>query len=459
LLPLQDYPVPKPTDQDDRVNQATYLARDTAPDIDVVLITHYPDVETLDTVRPGDTDLQAALAVNQAVAVEMLDAGVEVLVQRADRAAFRRWMSDRDDTPDNRRAWIDRRRLLRGSAALEVLGLKASTLPPRQTFGKAPGPIAERLLEAFGDKDSEEFDVLVQGLMAAGRTDVLDLAIRKLEEREGDEAGDDLNWVLLVAAEGAPIGPSGWTELVALAVALPAGDLPDGEKLGQGLIASGALADTEELRLLPGWRSPEALAELSFGAVRRVLLDGKPPRDLPPGDTDDLARRGFGVLLGLRIDWAIPIWEEIAAAGGLPKASDEDAAETPDEARRAALFDRWRGRVFQEVQGCVPLDVVAISQVANEIADFLAEAGEQTDGLEEIREFVAVCRRKADDNDVVCHPQIIGDVLELSLYTAAGQLLDSLRMPASKLPARAEEMSPLSAPSCAWCRTVPVADP
>jgi hypothetical protein len=54
---LQDYPLPKPTDQDDRVNQAAYLARDTAPDIDVVLITHYPDVETLDTVRPGETDL------------------------------------------------------------------------------------------------------------------------------------------------------------------------------------------------------------------------------------------------------------------------------------------------------------------------------------------------------------------------------------------------------------------
>jgi hypothetical protein len=372
--------VAETTNQDDRVNQSTYLARDTAPDIDLVLITHYPDVETLDTFRPGDTDLQTALAVNRAVALEMLDAGVEILVQRADRAAFRRWMSDRDDTPENRRAWINRTRLLRGSAALEVLGLKAPTTPTRQTFGKAPGPIADRLLKAFGDADSEEFDVLVQGLMAGGRTDVLDLAVRKLWERDGDEAGNDLNWVLLVAAEGAAIGPSGWAELVALVVALSVGDVPDGAELGQGLIECGALADSEELRLLPGWRSPDALAELSFGAVRRVLLDlldGKPPRDLPPGDTDDLARRGFGVLLGLRIDWAIPVWEEIAAAGGLPEESNEDAAETREETRRAALFDRWRGRVFQESQGCVPLGVVAFSQVANEIADFVAEAGEQ----------------------------------------------------------------------------------
>ena len=50
------------------------------------------------------------------------------------------------------------------------------------------------------------------------------------------KAGDELNWVLLVAAEGAAIGPFGWAELVALAVALPADDVPDGEALEQGLI-------------------------------------------------------------------------------------------------------------------------------------------------------------------------------------------------------------------------------
>jgi hypothetical protein len=438
--------VPQPTDQDDPINHAADLARDIAPDIDVVLITHYPDAETLDTFRPGDTDLQTALAVNRAVAREMLDAGVEVLVQRADRAAFRRWMSERDDTPENRRAWIDRSRLLRGSAALDLLGLKGASAPRPETFGKAPGPLADRLLDAFGEEDSEDFDGLVQDLMAAGRTDVLDLAVRKIREREGDEAADELNWVLLVAAEGAPIGPSGWAELVALAVALPTGDLPDGEELGQGLIGSGALADSEEVRLLPGWRSPDALAGLPFVAVRRVLLDlvdGKPPRDLPPGDTDELARRGFGVLLGLRIDWAIPIWEEIAAAGGLPEEPDEDADETPEAARRAALFDRWRGRVFEESQGCVPLDVVAFSQVENEIADFLAEAGEQMGGLEEIRDFVAACRREAGGDEVVCHPQIIADALELSVYTEAGRWLDSLTVPAGRLPLPAEEMPSL----------------
>jgi hypothetical protein len=432
--------------QDDLVTRAADLARDTAPDLNIVLITHYPDADALDTIRPGETDLQTAVAVNRAVAAEMLQAGVEVLVQRADRAAFRRWMSDRDDTPENHRAWIDRSRLLRGSAAMQALGLEASAAPSRQAFGKSPGPIADRLLNAYADEDSDEFDVLVQALMDAGRTDILDLAVRKLGERQGDDAGDEINWVLLVAAEGAAVGPSGWAELVALPVALPVGELPDGEALGQGLVASGALASNEEVRLLPGWRSPDALVELSFGAVRRALLDlveGKAPRDLPPGDTDDLARCGFGVLLGLRIDWAIPVWEEIAAAGGLPEDPDEDAEETPEEARRVALFDRWQGTVFEESQGCVPLGLVAFSQVANKIADFLADAGEQTGGLEEIREFVAASRRETGGKEVVCRPEVNGDTLELSLYAEDGQYLDSLTMPVGRLLARAADMHQL----------------
>ncbi len=448
-------------DAHERIAKAADLARDVAPDLGVILLTHYPDADTLDTLHPGETDLATAVAVNRAVASAMLEAGVEILVQRADRAAFRRWMSSRDDTPANRRAWIDRANLLRGPAALQLLGIKAPAAPP-QRFGKAPGPVADHLLDAFADEDSEEFDGLVQALMAAGRTDVLDLAVRKSGEREGEEEADALNWVLLVAAEGAALGPSGWAELVVLPVALPSGEAPDGEALGQGLIASGALAESEELRLLPGWRSPTALTELSYGGVRRVLLDlldEKAPRDLPPGDTDELARRGFGALLGLRIDWAIPIWEEIEAEGGLPGEDEydgendaEDAAPTPEETRRIALFDAWRSRVFQEGAGCVPLNLVPLSEASQEIVDFLAEAGEQTEGLEAIREFVATARREAGGEDVVCQPDIVGEALELSLYTESGRLLDRLTVPPNRLPAPAREMAPLLS---AFVRLVP----
>ena len=459
--------MPNASTIDDRADRAARLAHDVAPDLDAVLITHYPDADTLDTMRPGDANLAAVLAENQAVARAMAEAGVEVIVQRADRAAFRRWMSGRDDIPANRHAWIDRPNLLRGADALTLLGLAetapdlAPNLAPdlEPVFGPAPGPIADRLLAEYGEEDEAEFDALVQALMAAGRTDVLDLAIRKLRERGdesgdeaggdeaggdesgSDEAGDDLDWVFLVAAEGAAIGPSGWAELVALPVALAAGDVTDGEAVAAGLVASGALVETEEVRLLPGWRSPDALAALSFGAIRRVLLDmvdGKPPRDLPPGDTDDLARRGFGVLVGLRIDWDIPVWEAIAAAGGLPAEPDDDEAETPEAAR----FDQWRGRVFQD-SGCVPLDLVAFSQVGNEIADFLAEAGTQTGGLADIRAAVDTCRGEAGGEEVVCHLEVDGDTLELAFMTEAGRALDTLSLPADRLPVRAEEMAPL----------------
>jgi hypothetical protein len=372
----------------------------------------------------------------------MHDAGVEILVQRADKAAFRRWVATRADGD----GWIDRGRLLRGDAAWAALGLKPPAAHEPTVFAKAPGPIADGLLEAYADEESGAFDALVQDLLSAGRIDVLDLAVRKLGEREGDEAGDDLNWVLLVAAEGASIGPSGWAELVVLPVALPAGDLPDGEALVASLIASGALAESEDVRLLPGWRSPESLAALSFAAVRRVLLDmvdGKPPQDLPPGDTDDLARSGFGVLLGLRIDWDIPVWDEIAARGGLPDAIDDEAAPTPEEARREALFDQWRGRVFQEGQGCVPLGLVAFSQAANEIADFIAEAGAQTGGLEDIRAFIGKCRSEAGGDEVSCYLDIASEELGLSVYTQAGRFIDSLVIPAERLPARVEDMPPL----------------
>ena len=91
----------------------------------------------------------------------------------------------------------------------------------------------------------------------------------------------------------------------------------------------------------------------------------------------------------------------------------------------------------------MPLDLVAFSQVENEIADFLAEAGEQMSGFEEIREFITACRCKAGGDEVVCHPQVITDALELSVYTPAGEWLDSLTMPADRLPARAEEMPQL----------------
>lgn len=419
------------------------LARDTASDLSQVLLTHYQDADTLDLIQPGNTNLELIQAINRAVAAEFLASGVEVVVQRADKAAFRRWMTDREDRPETRRAWIDRTRLLRGEAATELLGLTDVSVPPLPTFGKIPGPIADRLLAIYEDDESPEFDMLVQALVRAERIDILDLAIRKMREMQGDDAADDLKWVFLVAAEGAELGPSGWMELVALPVALAAGPPPDGGELGHGLLASGALDPDVEVHLLPGWRNAEAVAALSYGAVRRVLMalaDGREPSDLPPGDTDDLAKNGFGVLIGRRIDWAIPIWEDIVANGGLREPPEDDAEETPEEAHRSAMFERWRERIFEDSKGCVPLELVPFSEVAGAIAEFWTDVGKQTEGLNDIREFVAICRNEAGGEDLVCRPEVIGNDLELTMYTVGGRILDSLTMPASRLPAKAHEM-------------------
>src|SRR4051812_21512951 len=41
----------------DPVEAAADLAREVAPDLDGVLVTIYPDADTLDTIRPGDIDV------------------------------------------------------------------------------------------------------------------------------------------------------------------------------------------------------------------------------------------------------------------------------------------------------------------------------------------------------------------------------------------------------------------
>jgi len=370
-------------DRDAFVEEAAALARELAPDLQAILITVYPDADTLDTLRPGETDIETATAIARAAAAEMAAAGVELFVQRADKSAFRRWLQGHDDTPDHRRAWIDRERLLRGPAARQALGLPPTDVPASPVFPKAPGPIADQLLAAFADDTGENFASLADALIAAGRGDVLDLALRKLDAQDGENAADDLLGAMLEAAEGAAIGPAGWAELVALPVALPTGAAPDAVALAAGLRASGALAPTEDIRLLAGWRSSDAIADLPPVAVRRVLTDlvaGREPRDLPPGDTDELATQRTGVLIGLRLDWDLPIWDRLAA-GGLP---DQSAEDSPEDARRAALFDQWRGAVFQATEGCVPLALVPLSEVGAEIAEFLEEAGAQTGGLVEI---------------------------------------------------------------------------
>jgi hypothetical protein len=176
--------------------------------------------------------------------------------------------------------------------------------------------------------------------------------------------------------------------------------------------------------------------------MRLLLLDLVADREapgLPPGDTDDLARHGFGVLVGLRVDWGIPVWDAIESAGGLPE-EPPDGGETPEERGRARALDRWRGWVAAEHGGCVPLDLVPLSEVGAAIAGFLDEAGGHLGGLDEIKVFIEAARGEAGGEEVVCRPGTVGETLELALYTAGGRFLDSLTLPPERLPASAEGM-------------------
>ncbi|WP_043833718.1 hypothetical protein [Muricoccus aerilatus] len=434
--------------QREAVARAEALARDLAPSLSSVLLTHFPDVETLDTLRPGESDLALAAAVNRAVAVALTEAGVEVFVQPADRALFRRWMDERPDTPANRLAWRNRGNLLRGAAALELLGLDARNLRPAAPAKSSLSP-ADRLVRAFAGEDDRAFRRVAETLILEGRGGVLGLAARKLAERYGEEAAEDLELELLQVAEAADIGPSGWATLVALPVALPPDDLPDAGALAGSLLASGVLGEALELRFLPEWRSAtlfEALEPVMLREGLAEMVAGGEPAALPPADPAELTQRGFGVLLGVQFDWGLPTWEDLAE-NGLPTAAqpaNEDAAdepveETPEEAEFRVGFDRWRMAVSEAVEGCVPLALIAPSDVVEEIDDFLGEAGFDTSGIEEIRDFVEMARREAGE-EVVCRPEVIGEALELSLYTRAGRFLDSLTLPPERLPMPAVEM-------------------
>jgi hypothetical protein len=423
------------------VEQAAALARELGPELGSMLLTHYPDAETLDTLRPNSAPLETVAAVNRAVATELVGLGVTVFVQVADRAAFRRWMDGREDTPANRLAWRNRDGLLTGAAAMEVLGLDPKMAPDHAGAAKSAGSPADRLMRAFVEDEGTGFDELLNEFLNTGRDGIIELAGRKIGERYGEEAAQDFATDLAAAAGIAQIGPAGWAELVALPVALPPGTPPDAASLGASLIASGALPDTLEVRFLPEWRAPEALAKLAPSAVRRVLrdiVDGRAPADLPPAAIRQLDDQGFGLLIGAQFDWSLPVWEDISE-NGLPRELAE-GEQTPEDLALVESFERWRGTMFDVGDGCVPLGLVPISEVEAEIADFLEEAGEQTGGIQDIRDFVDMARREAPDEDIVCLPKISGENLELVLYTRSGRFLDSLELTAAQLPAAATEM-------------------
>ncbi len=434
--------LPPPGRQDQVVELAVARAQEVAPALDLVLMTHYPDADTLDTFRPEETDFDTVAAVNMAVAAELAASGVRVFVQRADRASFRRWMTGRADTQDTRWAWRDRS-LLRGTAALKALGVDPTLASPPEKLGNAPGPLADRLVAAFTedeDEEGSEFEELAHELLATGRNDVLDLAVRKARDRIGEEAADDLTWELLLMAEGAEIGPSGWAGLVALPVALPPHDVPDATELRESLLAADVLPPTADTRFLPGgarrMRSPGSTQSLSAASwstwlqVSSRVTCPQPPRTIWQRRASascsgwrSTGRSRFGMTLppmARRRNHRKARRRRRTPPGLPPSTAGGQRPSTQWAACRWHWCPYWRSRTRSPTTW--------------------PKLGQQFGGIEEIRAFVAGARREAADEKVVYRPEVLGVGLELSLYTPSGRFVGSMNMPADRLPARAEDM-------------------
>ena len=119
-------------------------------------------------------------------------------------------------------------------------------------------------------------------------------------------------------------------------------------------------------------------------------------------------------LLGQSVDPKLPSYKAVPGVSGQLKSVGSDSM-NPLMLLWTEKFKEYYKGVRTEVEGqgsskAMPALIEGSASFgpmsrdpkANEIADFLAEAGEQTGGLEEIRAFIVACRYKVGGEEVVC---------------------------------------------------------
>ncbi len=286
------------------------------------------------------------------------------------------------------------------------------------------GTPADRLIRTWLDEDYDAFEDLAEELIAGGRDGVLAAAVRKLSERYGDEAVEELAGALTGLAEAAE-GQDAFhfAELVLLPV-LAEGPPPDPAPLASGLAGSGAFPPEAEAVFAEGWRSAEAVRSLSPCALRHVLLDvagGRPPADLPPLPPGGMAEGGIAVLVGALAFRTEPPRGDPDADLGVPAGADEAR-----ESERADPFDRWRASLGAEVtKGVVVLSPCSPSDLIDEIRAFLLEGAEDVDPmLDEVIDFVEAARGEAGGEEVVARLAGREGAVELTVLTRSGRELD-----------------------------------
>ena len=392
-----------------------------------------PTPKPCELVLPEQPDHQLQLRLDTAIATELVAAGVDVAVQIVDRTAYLAWLGGHASTQEWRTAYRDPPRLLRGTAALDLLGVPQQTVRPRPKVtvplpGK--GTPADRLVRTWLDNDPA-FNGLLHALLDEGRQGVLDVAIRKMAAKYEDEDVENFRMTLLAAAEGGDVAPGVFAELLATVVLVePDAALPDPAPFAQGLASSGYFGAEEEVTILPAWFDPEAITCLTACALRKTLRDllgGRTPSELKP--LDQLPAPGAIALLGVSVDRTPTPWE---IAVGTLEESDADVPERaadPVTEMRDAAFETWCDGVLASNPDLIDILFPTVpSDLADALDDAAAgsvDAGEAAPSAEELRDFIEIAAREAGDEAVVCVSRIANGRVELSLYTASGRLLDT----------------------------------
>jgi hypothetical protein len=366
---------------DASVQEALERARKVAAAFEQVLLLDCPDPETLSIVLPGQPDHPLQLRLGNAIATELVAAGVDVAVQVVDRTAYLAWPRGHVSNPEWRVAYRDPLRLLRGAAALDLLGVSAQAVRPRRNVSvpsPGKGTPADRLVRTWLDNDPA-FDGLLHTLLDDGRQGVLDMAVRKLAGKYEDEDVENFRMTLLVAAEDGDVASGVFAELLATVVLVePEAALPDPVPVARGLAASCFFGVKEEVAILLAWFAPEAITSLTACALRKTLRDlfgGRMPSELK--HLDQLPAPGMIALLGVSMNRTPTPWE--IAIGTLEEGGGEvpERAADPVTEMREAAFESWCDGVLASNPDLIN---ILFSTVPSDLADALDATAAETVG-------------------------------------------------------------------------------
>jgi hypothetical protein len=286
------------TSGDALVMNAVKVASKVAAEFDRVLLLHCADADTHRVVMPEQPDHGLQRRLNAAVGTELLANGVELAVQVVDKAAYIGWLGGQQSNSEWRAAYRETERLVRGEAALDLLGVPLSAVrgrPQRPASRHRKGTPADRLVRAWLD-DDPDFDEVLGSLLDEGRQGVLDVGIRKVAADYVDEEAEDFKMAILEVAEAAEVERGRWAALFVVAVIIDpeVATLPASALIAEGIKTSDHFVAGRNVLIVPGWFDPEAIMSMTASVLRKTLRDmagGKTPSGLPPSPNRPSMRR------------------------------------------------------------------------------------------------------------------------------------------------------------------------